>query len=304
MELMIDIRFAQDNPSAAVELLKMLGGLFPQDPTILQRRAEARLLQGDDAAARRDLDLAIENGLPFPSTDAALGPMYEKLRRNQQALDAYTMALAQTPDDIGARIGRIRMLARLNHIAEALKECEAVVAANPDDPNLLMLRATFREQLRDEAGSLADWREVLRLRPNDETARWSLTRLLLYAADPSLRNPIAAAALAGSDASDVAEPSQTDHRIRAHLYFAQQQYERSADEMNQLGKHRLADWMVVSQLRAQGLDVRSPDIQTEIPVNVDMSLPPWLRDLSIVWSATEGQDKEKETEWIPSGPEQ
>lgn len=279
LELMADIRIDQNDPSAAVDLLSMVAGLYPDDFNVLHKRARARLLKGDESGARADLQSAIRKGLDLPSAQHAIGRFYEDRSRHRDALNAYTMALDHNPDDLLASLGCIRALARLNRVADALDHCQLALSTRPDQPELLAQRADLNELIGNEAAAIGDWRKVVAARPQNQNARWRLARLLLYAGVPALRDPRAVAELVPDPSPEDRERTQTEHRILAHLYCFQQRFSRSAAEMNRLRDRSIEDWMVVSRLRSRGISVAGSQEPPDSTEDMNVTLPPWLKGL-------------------------
>jgi len=137
--------------------------LDPAAPRLLELRGALALDLGDPAAALADLNLAQSQG-----TDAtALGTRARALMalgRDEDAVVAWTAAVAHDPDDPLAALGRARVLARMRHPDAALADLEKAAASAAADPVLLArIALAYAPLLHDRPDRLPRMTGLVRL---------------------------------------------------------------------------------------------------------------------------------------------
>ena len=130
--------------------------LEPDAPRLLELRAALELDSGDPAAALADLDRARAQG-----ADATAWPVRARalmaLGRDEEAVGAWSSALAHDPDDPDAALARARALARIHRPDAALADLETAAAsavASGDPPALVRVALAYAPLLRDRPDRL------------------------------------------------------------------------------------------------------------------------------------------------------
>jgi tetratricopeptide (TPR) repeat protein len=110
---------------------------------------------------------------------------YEKKRNWREAKELYEKGLELSPDYVDLRLGVGRMLLVEEKPADAEAAALAVLTANPDNPDALLLLGSARRELGDVAGARADLERGLALAPGYSDFHFLLGRL---AEDEGLRD--------------------------------------------------------------------------------------------------------------------
>ncbi|UCG32344.1 MAG: protein kinase [Phycisphaerales bacterium] len=279
LSMLGEVMVAQGDPLGAIEPLTILREAYPGDFRVLDQRARARLLVGDETGALADWRAAVEGGLPVDCAELAMAQCYEGLGREEEALRAYGWALAAHERLRGPRMARINIYARTGRASEALQECNRALRVAGSDVGFLLARAGLHERLGREEAAMSDLREVLALQPGLAEAAWNLARLLLYAKDVSLRDTLAVEKLVPEKTDAGRAITQADHRILGHLRYRQGRYAESAEEMSMLRRREVADWPVLAALQSRGFDVGAPELGEAYREGTALELPAWLREL-------------------------
>ncbi len=139
--------------------------LRPKDPVALRARAEARKAAGDLPGAGADRALA-ETLAPTASGRAFVrGERLLLENKASEALEAFGEGLAMTGGDLRGLRGRSQALLKLNRPAEALKDLETVLAANPADAESRLALASARAKAADAPGAVAEAERAWALAP-------------------------------------------------------------------------------------------------------------------------------------------
>jgi tetratricopeptide (TPR) repeat protein len=145
---------------------------------ILLEKAECLIMvdQLDQAS------LALENFLlTKPGTARAYtlkGMIYEKEEAFQKAEDEYTRALHYDPEFIPALNARSKVLLREGKPRKALEDLDTIASLAPQDPGVIIFRASVHSKMRDYRSALADYTKADALKPNDDAIRRE--RILIY----------------------------------------------------------------------------------------------------------------------------
>lgn len=147
-------------------------------------RKAAYLAKGKEYLAERNYEKArieFRNALQIDPNDAELryenGLAAEKLGDVRGAVQLYRAALEVNANFSPAHAGLGRLYVYAGMPKQAIGEVDAALARNPDDPDLLTVRAGARLQQGDKAGALADGQRAIALRPNDEDSLGALAAI-------------------------------------------------------------------------------------------------------------------------------
>jgi len=117
--------------------------LAPESAPGLLAAARRALIDGDRAAARRNVDQALKS---FPGDVEAWrfsAELYRAEQKRDQALDAYERVLALAPGDLPARLGHAKVLVELGRADEAVSDLDQVLALVPGHPEAHFLYAVI-----------------------------------------------------------------------------------------------------------------------------------------------------------------
>ena len=155
-------RRSGDRPGALADANRALN-LDPSAPRLLELRGALALDLGDPVAALADLDLARSQGADATAWDVRARALMA-LGRDEEAVIAWTAALARDPDDPCAYLGRARALARTRRPDAALADLEKSAALAGTDPALLARVAlAYATLLRDRPDRLPRLAALARL---------------------------------------------------------------------------------------------------------------------------------------------
>jgi tetratricopeptide (TPR) repeat protein len=204
---------------ARLALAEHLDALYETDRAIEQLEA----VLGADAGVASRVDLA--------RAQWQLGVAYDRLGQRQRAVDAYTLALDQTPSNDATQRGRIR---------EAMRRAPDAKARDAYRLSLEGWRAFERGALEAAATALT---RAIDLDPLDDIARYRFARVLTARGDP------------------IRAKEQLERLIRAHLapafvlasaYVAYAQLlERDGDRLRAIENYRSAADLVGGDTRAR-----------------------------------------------------
>jgi tetratricopeptide (TPR) repeat protein len=142
-----------------------------------QSRYASHLQRGQEYFAQGNLTKAgieFRNALQIqPKAAQALylsGRVAELRGDPRAAAGLYQAAMDAQPDLLAARVGLARVYLLGGATDRALKLVEPALAAHPDDPELLTVRAAARFRLKDSDGARADAERAVKLAPTNEQA--------------------------------------------------------------------------------------------------------------------------------------
>jgi tetratricopeptide (TPR) repeat protein len=133
---------AGDRTGASADVARGLA-LDPDDPRLLILRGRVAIEAGDPEAALRWLARAAFLGGGAPAHAWRARAMVA-LGRRRQAVDAWSAALADDPDDPESFLGRARSMRRLGYWENALADLERA-AERAADGSRLLARVTLEE---------------------------------------------------------------------------------------------------------------------------------------------------------------
>ena len=111
------------------------------------------------------------------SNDSNLAYIALRERRYRESAKAFSRLVAESPGEASLQTGLASALAGLGREAEARAAFAAAFEADPAFAPAFHNRAVFEEGLGHREAALADYRQALRYRPDDEASRDALVRL-------------------------------------------------------------------------------------------------------------------------------
>jgi Tfp pilus assembly protein PilF len=112
------------------------------------------------------------------------GRVAERLGDVRAAASLYHGAIDVDPKNVPARARLARLYLLTRSPDKALKLIDAVLAAQPDDPDLLAVRAGARAQMNDRVAALEDAEHAVRVAPANEDAVATLAELYRTSGEP------------------------------------------------------------------------------------------------------------------------
>ncbi len=153
--------------------------LQKSDPTIPARIGKLLFQQRQFAAADRVLTRAVDD---FPADAlllAMLADTKKALGQNERASELFTQTLRLTPDDDRVRAAYAELLGRMQRWEEARAEYARLVAAAPQDFELLRRLGIVEVQVGQLDAALVSLGRAVALRPNDAPALHDLGAVYL-----------------------------------------------------------------------------------------------------------------------------
>jgi CHAT domain-containing protein/tetratricopeptide (TPR) repeat protein len=187
-----------DKPAALLKAEVLIGENLqknPSDPSWLEARARADLLDGNYDSAIKSLQRALETQPDSPGLLSDLGSAYYMRARS-----------ADRPIDYG----------------NAIESLGKSLANNPDDPIVLFNRALTCEQMYLYTQAVDDWEHYLRVDPQSEWANEARTRLAAVREKLKHRDQAMAVPLLTSSEIDDGESAKAkiDQRFEDYLNVA------------------------------------------------------------------------------------
>lgn len=142
--------------------------LDPNNVYAWANRSIARVQVGDLAGARSDLAKAEAIDPSFVQNGIGRGMLADIERRPRDAVEAYTRALEQEPDNRYAIEHRAAAYASLGDTQRALADLTSIVEKRPDDPAAYVDRGNFLLNQREYDKAIADFDKAHSLDPSDE----------------------------------------------------------------------------------------------------------------------------------------
>ena len=151
------------------------------DPT--RRDILLELADEDEKAGKSDDAIAIYNQFPDnPAAQERLGQLLLKADRAQEAVDHFKVAVARSPTAAN-RVGLVQAYLKTNQPDLALPLVDQVLAASPNDYELVMLKGRIIRDQRKFNAAAAIFAQATRLRPDDWMAWSELAGVLVLAND-------------------------------------------------------------------------------------------------------------------------
>jgi tetratricopeptide (TPR) repeat protein len=191
-------------------------------------RGQAYFSEGDFAKAGVEFRNAMQID---PKSAAALimaAKVAEKLERPRSAVGLFQAAVDVAPGNAEARADLARVLVLGGAAEQAMKILEPAIAAHPDDPVLLTLRAAARVQLGNQPAATADVDRALKLAPTNLEAIEVRAGIYRHSGD-------LAGALALITAAVARVPGSSDlHEALVDLYTTQGQPTKAEEQLRAL----------------------------------------------------------------------
>ncbi|HEX5787094.1 MAG TPA: sulfotransferase [Woeseiaceae bacterium] len=132
----------------------------------------------DDAEAL--LRQATRTAPDFTAAWLLLGPVLVERNKYLDAVEAFRAATRLAPGNAEAWMGLGNAHARASQVEEAAQAFARAVALDPDLPGSQMGYAHVLKTLGDQPGSIAAYREAIRVRPDFGEVYWSLANLKIF----------------------------------------------------------------------------------------------------------------------------
>jgi tetratricopeptide (TPR) repeat protein len=105
--------------------------------------------------------------------------IYDGLNQKEKAIRDYNLALIFKPDlTVEILSNRSVLFLETGQFKEAVNDLDYLISVNPKEFMYYSNRAFAKLQLKDIDGAIADYRTVLRLKPDDQTTRKQLQALI------------------------------------------------------------------------------------------------------------------------------
>ena len=190
-----------NDPVAAENELRRALELGGSRDEVLPLLAQAMLGSGRaEAFVREFADKPPAAGAARANFETALGDAYAVLRRRDEAVRAYRDALATDPGHAGARLGLAQLDAQAGQLDSALRETEAVIAADPKNAKAYALKSDILLAKRDAAGAKRALEQAVQADAAYLPARYALVSTLIdEGAYDAARDQLAAVQKISSD---------------------------------------------------------------------------------------------------------
>ncbi|HUI62413.1 MAG TPA: tetratricopeptide repeat protein [Steroidobacteraceae bacterium] len=134
------------------------------------KRGQSYFTAGDFAKASIEFRNAAQIAPAEPTARIMAGRAAQALGQPRQALALYQSVVESNPENIEARanVGRLYVLAGLPQ--KALETVAPGLARQPNEPSLLVVRASAKAKAKDLSGAVADVEQALRLAPDNDDA--------------------------------------------------------------------------------------------------------------------------------------
>ncbi|MCI0341050.1 MAG: tetratricopeptide repeat protein [Planctomycetales bacterium] len=152
---------AQDYPRVQA----LLRGEPGWEAALLRGHTEGLDPRGDPAAALRDLDRAIREGIPFYWVYNERGVARQKNGDHAGAAADFTTALERQPRYAPALTNRAHARLKLNDLEGASRDVDLAAALAPRSYHVLVNRGMVRFERGDSRGAIADFTSALEIHP-------------------------------------------------------------------------------------------------------------------------------------------
>ena len=161
-------------PQKAVQALTRVVAQTPGNPQPRQVLATAYAAAGDLKGAIATLEEVVEY---LPSVAASLARYLEQDGQLREAVEAYTLALAQAPNDRQLKLLRIAALYNAKDFAAAARFAAEARKQHPDDMNFPRLQARALFDAGDKAGAIVVAESAAKTFPRDAQTQFVLVDL-------------------------------------------------------------------------------------------------------------------------------
>lgn len=142
--------------------------LDPNNVSAWANRGMTRAQVGNLAGARSDLARAEAIDPAFAQNGIGRGMLAEVERRPRDAVEAYTRALEQEPDNRYALVHRAAAYGSLGDVQRALDDLTTIIEKSPDDPDAYVDRGNFFADHQEYDYAIADFDKAHALDPSSE----------------------------------------------------------------------------------------------------------------------------------------
>lgn len=170
---------ATGRPKDAAEILEFCLADHPENLTVLNNLAIARLHLGELEPARELLDRALAINARKFSTWINLTSWALRAGRPAQALEYADAAVERGRQSAHTHVNRAQVLARLGRLSEAATDFERAITLDVRNPRTRLAAAALNEQLGRPEAARDVYREAIELNPNLLPAQLGLGRLEL-----------------------------------------------------------------------------------------------------------------------------
>lgn len=163
-----DIARLEGRIAAAVSAAERASSLAPHDLNLLINKGRCLALAGDVTAATDVVEEALRAGCASADNLNALAAVLFRCEQQTRALELYERAAAADPGNVDAQRGLALAHRAAGQITQAESATNKVLAARPDDYEIVHLRSSLRKQSRREnhltdlermfARSFSSWR--------------------------------------------------------------------------------------------------------------------------------------------------
>jgi len=130
--------------------------------------------QGDELAALIYLRLALYLRPDHALAAVTVADLYEQLKQNQAAIDAYEMVPATSPMRASANIQAGLSLDALGRTDDAVKRLQDIVAANPKDVDALSALGSLQRSAKNFAEAAQTYDKAIALLDKPDRGNWTL----------------------------------------------------------------------------------------------------------------------------------
>ena len=171
-------------PGEAEALLEAVLTDHPENVTVLNNLAIARMHLGDLESARELLERALEIDDRRFSTYLNLASWAQRSGQPERALELTAEAVARGPEVARAHVGHAQSLLRLGRLAEAAESLDRALELDFRDPQAMLTLGAVRLRLGQPEKALPVYERLAELYPEAFPAHLALARLYLAGGDP------------------------------------------------------------------------------------------------------------------------
>ncbi|MGE0741387.1 MAG: tetratricopeptide repeat protein [Hyphomonadaceae bacterium] len=162
----------QGDAIGAERILSPVLDQFRSDPPVMHLMGQIKKAQNNLDGAERYFRAAIAHGLSEGQYYNDLGVILQQRGQNAEAVRVFRAALVLMPHALMVRVNIVRCLLAAGELADAEREAQAYVDANPSAESWTLLGTVQRAQERDDA-ALATAETALKYGPNMRGLRYN-----------------------------------------------------------------------------------------------------------------------------------
>lgn len=259
-QLRAGIRLAQAGDlNPAVECLREAVRIDPDLAEAHSQLGAALLELGEPLPARRHLERALELNPALADASYNLGLLEHRHGEYEQAVAFFRAAVEARPQHFDARLGLGTDLARLHEPEPAASELRQAISIRPDDPRPHKRLAALLVESGRDGEAVAVLRRAAGLLPDDLSIADRLAWILAVSADPEVRAPAEALAIADAvcAATGRREPRPLDTRAAALAALGRFPEAVEAGEAARSAAEADGDRRLAAEIGARVLEYRS-----------------------------------------------